>query len=525
MPESTIFVGREDERRTIHRLIAGREKAVICVKGRSKMGKTHLALKLLEELNEKPNTFCGFYRAEGPSKDPVYPFLDILRQILQAYDKKESAEKVERTIGQAFGSAVRERAGELVGAVVQDAMGSLFKQLTKHLDLSKTSETLGNILSDASDTWTTSAELSTMLAEHRPDVVRAFLQHCRSLAEAAASEDHFVFLFDQVEHESDGFWNFLMALARNLPERFYTVFTLNDEHDRGREFWQRHGAELAGEGTEEVDLPEFTLPELKTLIAAYSKPPKADATLEAARRVTGGRPYLLDSWIRSEDYDKNVVPEDDDRFKEYHRQRLFTCSEEARRMAKALALLPDALPGGLEDYRTCFGKESLDEVEELFGSLVSNRVFRRLPGKTWFVHEEMQDYVRENTDNEVKRELAEVIIRGILDMYPESSEEFSLYGLALAMLMCWTTNHEETLSLNLRWARHCLNRGDLISSRFFYQNACNAVTLLGDREQEITILDEMSQVLESLHELNDDRDFYYQKHHLYSAPQAKEWLE
>ncbi|MDA2916423.1 ATP-binding protein [Nitrospinae bacterium AH_259_B05_G02_I21] len=54
MPESMIFVGREDELEAIHRLISEREKAVICVKGRSKMGKSYLVKQIDNELTDKP---------------------------------------------------------------------------------------------------------------------------------------------------------------------------------------------------------------------------------------------------------------------------------------------------------------------------------------------------------------------------------------------------------------------------------------------------------------------------------------
>ena len=53
----------------------------------------------LEELTEKSSVFCGFYRAEATIEDPTYPFLAVLRQILQAYGKTEPAQKVEKTIG------------------------------------------------------------------------------------------------------------------------------------------------------------------------------------------------------------------------------------------------------------------------------------------------------------------------------------------------------------------------------------------------------------------------------------------
>ena len=113
-----IFVGREEEREKIHGLIAEREQAIFCIKAPSKMGKTHLANKLLEELSEKSSVFCGFYRAEATIEDPIYPFLDVLRQILQTYDNTEPAEKVEKTIGRAFGAAARDRAGEFLGAIL-----------------------------------------------------------------------------------------------------------------------------------------------------------------------------------------------------------------------------------------------------------------------------------------------------------------------------------------------------------------------------------------------------------------------
>lgn len=484
MPEPMIFIGREDELEAIHWHISEREKAVICVKGRSKMGKTHLALKLLEELSEEPNVFCGFYRAEGAVEDPIYPFLEVLRQILQAYDKKESAEKVEQTIGRAFGSAVRERAGELFGAVVQDALGSLFKQLNKHLVTSSTTKAFSNIISDASKTWTTSAELSTMLAEHKPAVLTGFLHFCRNLAESASPEDRFVLFFDQVEHTSDVFWDFLLALARNLPERFYPLFTLNDEHDRGVEFWKKHGAELSSYGTQEMGLEGFSLDELRDLIDKHNKPPKDLGTLEAARKVTGGRPYFLVSWIRSEDYDKGVVPKDEKSFQQYHRQRLRACPEEPIKMAKALALLPDALPGGLEDYRTCFGKESLEEVEGLFDSLLQHGIFRRLPLKIWFIHEEMQEFIRDDMDPVVRKDRANDLIEGLQAVDPENLEPLSTYSLLAATVLTWTENHRKTYTLNSMWGRFFYSFSDYLAAWDHYQRALLAAEALDEKKKQ-----------------------------------------
>jgi len=474
-----IFIGREKERETIHRLIAERDRAIFCIKAPSKMGKTHLALKLLEELNKEPNTFCGFYRTEGPSTDPIYPLLDALRQIFDAYDKSESPEKVERTIGRAFTAATRNKAGELLGAVVQDAMGSLVKQLTKHLDLSKTTKTLRTILSDASETWTTSAELSTMLAEHKQPVVSGFLQHCRNLAEFADPEDRFVFLFDQVEDDSDLFWDFLIALARNLPERFYLGFTLNEEHDRGIDFLKEHGAELSSHATQEIGLEGFTLDELRDLIAAHKKPPKDLGTLEAARRVTGGRPYLLNAWIDSDDYDQGVVPEDEGRFNAYHRKRLLACPEETRRMAKALSLLPAPLPSGLEDYRDCFRKTSQDEVEELVETLVQHGIFRRFPQETWFVHEEMQTFIREDMDQAIRKDRAKALMEGLQALDHNLMEGTSPYSLLAAAVLPWTDDYENAYKLNAQWGNIFYNLSEYLSAWEHYQRAVKAAEVLG----------------------------------------------
>ena len=91
MSEPMIFVGREDERETIHRLIAERDKVVICIKGRSKMGKTHLVEKVRQEMAKRPHIYSTLHPFRSTQEDAIFPFISSLGELVRGAEAKEGA--------------------------------------------------------------------------------------------------------------------------------------------------------------------------------------------------------------------------------------------------------------------------------------------------------------------------------------------------------------------------------------------------------------------------------------------------
>ena len=373
MTEPTIFVGREEERKTIHRLIAERDKVVICIKGRSKMGKTHLVKKIHEELADEPHIFATSYQFRSKLEDAVFPFAASLGELVRGAETKEGTVDKARRLVQALAAEPTKTALRMAGAAYRAGKAGILNKMKEYFQYEEIVEEAASILEETLQQAGKFPELDELLAQARPAVISSYLGLLENLSDHADPEDRYVFLFDQIEHAPEAALEFLMTLVRELPPRCFLLFSLNIEHPHGGEIWGENQSEFQANDVEVLEVEPLGQEEIQALIRARGKVVPSLDLLHEAELATGGRPLSLDDWIQSDDFDKGIIRKDT-KFEAYQLERFAACSSEARRLAQALAMLPQAPPRGLKDYSTIFETSAL-EAEEWLKELVRQNIF------------------------------------------------------------------------------------------------------------------------------------------------------
>ncbi|MEE9519998.1 MAG: tetratricopeptide repeat protein, partial [bacterium] len=506
MSDPMIFVGREKERETIHQLIAERDRAIICVKGPSKMGKTHLMKKIHDELAEEPNLFSTTHQFRSTLEDALFPFVVSLGELISVADAKEGAVDKARRLVQALAAEPQKAALRLAGAASRAARAGILSQVQEYFQSEEFMVEGASILEETIQEAGKDAELDELLAQARPAVISSYLGLLENLSDHADPEDRFVFIFDQMEHAPELALEFLMTMVHELPPKCVLLFSMNIEHPRGSEIWSNKQSEFGAHDVEVMNVGPFGQDEIQALVRARGKVVPSLDLLHEAEQATGGRPLSLDDWIQSEDFDRGTIRKDK-KFGAYQLERLEACTHEASIFARSLALLPQPLGLGFKDYATLL-KTSTVEVEEWLKELVGQHLFSQAGGQYWFVHEEVQETILNDMDQAVKEEVAEDLIVGLKAIHPELIEEPSPYSLLAASVLPCTDDHETTFELNSRWGRFFYSISEFTAAWEHYKRALKAAESLGDRQMQSYCFNQLGLVFNFWGRPNEALDHY-----------------
>jgi tetratricopeptide (TPR) repeat protein len=446
MAEKTIkkdvFVGREEEIETIKNIIRDNPKANILISGLTGMGKTELCIRVKELLSQDNSIHCGSYRVESKLEDPVNPFLTALLEVFQSVTAKEKEKSKLTWFKDVLAKKVWEKRKDIGGAIAKDAVGTILKIIYEKIEFGETTSELAEILKDASSEWTTKSTLEKLLLENKEAVIISYLMLLREISEQSPSGHRFVLILDQVEIGSEFFQEFLKSIARNLPDKFYLIFALNNEVTEGVEFLNNHKADLIFFKTKLVELEGLNNLEIRQLIEEIRGVYKTPDVVEKARRLSDGRPLMIIQWINTKDFDLSIIDEEKFRLYGYYIDSLKTIGNKAKMLATILSILPFPLKAGIIDYAGIMGIE-YSECFELLEELQNRNIFRKYPGGYWFNHDLIKEYIFDNTDNAIKKDIALRAINYLKKKYTSTikSNELSELKTSYVALLSFTNDY------------------------------------------------------------------------------------
>ncbi len=496
--KKNVFVGREEEIRTIKNLIKKESKANMLISGLTGMGKTELTIRIKELLSHDKLIHCGSYRVESKLEDPVNPFLVALFEVLESITRRTPAKTKLKWLKNIFAEDVWKKTKGIGAAVAKDGLSSILKNLKEKVEIGKTSSELERILKDASSVWYSKSTLDKLLVENKPAVINIYLGLLRQISEQSPNGHKFVLIFDQVENTSEVFQEFLKSIARNLPDKFYLLFALNHEVKEGVEFLNQHRADLMFFKTKPVELEGLTNLEIRRLIEEMRGVYKTPDEVEKVRRLSDGRPLMIIQWINSTDFDISVIDEEKLSLYGYYGDNLNATGSEAKKLATILSLLPLPLKGGLEDYAGIMGIRNF-ECEELLGKLESKNIFRRFERVCWFSHELIKEYVFNNTDDAIKKDSALQIINYLKKKYKRqiTAPPLTTTQTVYAQLLPFTEDYQTSFDQNYDLGQyHYWISAYEIAKRHF-ENALEASEHLKDQSKLGHLLDYLGLVYQA----------------------------
>ena len=494
--KKNVFVGREEEIRTIKNPIKKESKANILISGLTGMGKTELCIQLKKLLMQDDRIHCGRYRVLGNSEH-VHPFLLALSEVFESITQKQPVKSKLKWFSNVLFPEVWKKKKDIGSSILKDGIGTIVKNLIEKIEVSETTSTLVDMLKDASSEWSVKSTLDELLRDKKEAVFTSYWRLLVEISEQSPDGHKFVLIFDQIENASELFQEFLISVARNLPDKFYLIFALNSEVDAGVEFRDKHGVDLLFFETKEVELPGLNVREINDLIEKIRGVHQTPDVLEKVRKASGGRPFFIIPWINSEDFDLSVIDEKKKLYG-YYANNLNAAGSDAKKLATVLSLLPLPLKGGLEDYAGIMGIRNF-ECEELLGKLESKNIFRRFERVCWFSHELIKEYVFNNTDDAIKKDSALQIINYLKKKYRRRIEASKLTDerSTYAKLLPFTGDHKASFDKNFDLGQYQYNISAYETAKEYFENALTAAQQLKDKKKVSNVLNEIGLIYDA----------------------------
>jgi len=484
--DKPIFVGRVNEIRDIKDFISDHDKGIVIIKGHTDMGKTALSEELERHFDNEDGVYCGRHRIEF-SNEPVRPLLLVLAELIGQLSKDEK--------GGGLQLAKDILTHEINWSQGMEVGKAFIKDFASALKLKGTFEKVTDIAGEAVEDESITAKTSGLLAEHKESVRATFIRLLKTISEKSSSDCRFVSIIDQVEYADNVLWEFLVDAARSLPERFFLVLTVNHEKREGQMFLDDHEAELQNLDPYIKELEGLTDDDIKELIKIKRGVRKTPAEIADVRRITGGRPLLLISWIDSEEFDKSVIDERIKKYDGFFKKKLEILSKDANKLAVMLSILPMPMPAGLEDYAMLMDT-NLQECQNHIKELVRRGVFKGDWRGCWFDHELIKDYIVDNTHSAIHKQNAEKIMKIITERYPDSlniSKELPLYSV-VAHLLSHTENYKNCIDYNLELGKVYFSTSSYVLALESLKKTLIASKKSTDRKNEGTSLNNIGLV-------------------------------
>ncbi|MGB8657858.1 MAG: tetratricopeptide repeat protein [Candidatus Zixiibacteriota bacterium] len=504
-----VFVGREDEIKRIKNILKDNPKANILISGLTGMGKTELCMQVKNLLSQDNFIHCGSYRVESKLEDPVNPFLTALLEVFQSVTTKEKEKSKLKWFKDVLAKKVWEKRKDIGGAIAKDAVGTILKILYEKLELGETTSELSEILKDASSEWATKSTLEKLLIENKEAVITTYLRLLRQISEQSPDGHKFVLIFDQVENTSEVFREFLKSIARNLSEKFYLVFALNDEIPAGVQFLNEHKADFIFFKTQQVELKGLSNLEIRQLIEEMRGVYKTPDVVERARKLSDGRPLMIIQWINSKDFDLSIIDEEKFRLYGYYEDNLNSVGIKAKKLATALSLLPFPLKGGLSDYAGIMGIRNFECREQLH-ELESKNIFRSYDDLCWFSHELIKEYVFDNTPDAIKKDFALQIISYLKKKYKRqiAAPPLTTPQTIYAQLLPFTSDYQASFDQNFDLGQYHYNISAYQTALTHFQNALESAQHLKGKKKISTALNEIGLIYDAWGKYDQAIEYY-----------------
>ncbi|MFQ5585927.1 MAG: tetratricopeptide repeat protein [Thermodesulfobacteriota bacterium] len=487
--DKPIFVGRTDELQAITDFIHSRDSGVVIIKGHTDMGKTALSEELARCLENENGAYCGHHCIEF-SDEPARPLLLVLAALIgqMSRDEKHGGLKLAKEI---LTYDISWSQGKEVSKV-------LFKDIVGALRLKGTYEKVVDIAEEAVEDASVTATVSGLLAEQKESVRAAFIRLLKTIAEKNDRECRFVLIVDQVECGEDVLWDFLVDAARSLPRGFYLVLTVNHEKKKGEMFFDRYRGTLQNLEPLDMELGGLTRGDIESLIEIKQSVHKTPGEVEEVRRLTGGRPLLVLSWIDSEEFDRSVIDKRIVKYDSFFEEKLASLSNDAYSLAAILSILPMQLPGGLEDYAILMEMD-MQECHGLVRELRKYGIFKRDQRECWFDHDLIKEYIVRVVDQPVHKVNAGKVLNFLSERYPDSldiTKNLSLYSFR-ASLITYGEEYKQCIDDNLSLGDNYYRTSSYVSALESYLKALAASRRGHDRKNEGTTLNNIGLVYRS----------------------------
>jgi tetratricopeptide (TPR) repeat protein len=507
--KKNVFVGREEEIETIKSVIKEEPKANILISGLTGMGKTELAIRIKELLNQDDLVHCGSHRVESKLEDPVNPFLVVLAEIFGSITTKETTKSKLKWFTNVFAKKTWEKRKDIGMAIVKDGLGTILKNVKEKVEIDDTTSTLTDILKDASSEWSTKSTLEKLLVENKEAVVTSYLRLLRQISDQSPNGHKFLLILDQVENTSEVFQEFLKSIARNLPDKFYLIFALNNEVPEGVDFLNEHKADLMYFKTNPVELEGLSNLEIRQLIEKTRDVYKTPDEVEKVRQSSDGRPLWIVQWINSKDFDNWVIEKEKLRLSGYYEENLTASGPEAKKLARVLSLLPFPLKQGLSDYA---GIMEIDNsvCDEWLYRLESKNIFRKYQEGCWFSHGVIKNYISENMDEALKKEYVLQIINYLKRKYKQEIEAPRITDLksVYTELLPFTDDYQTSFQQNHDLGMYHYSISSYHTAKEYFENALEAANRLKDQRKEGGSLNNIGEIYRAWGKYDQAIEYY-----------------
>ena len=476
------FVGRERELDYFSDfLTAGdKENGVFVVIGERGIGKTALMKEIYTRVRQSGDELIGFYRLFGKTATHT-PFVEALADLLSTVEEEGKAEgKATFThIGATIVEVFKRRKSGLTKSVLKD--------VAKNLKFDETVNFLEQIWDETKEIPVIELAEET-LAQHKQEFIVFYLDLLGALA--LKTNKRIVVMIDQFELATLSSVDFFMSLVRGLPQCVYVVASFK----KGEEprHYEAIEPDLRYEGSRIVELNGLSEDEIGDWIRKERGIDLLKPELKKIRRASGGFPIILNAWIsQSEELNPDELTGDLKRsLFTFYAKRMDGADAKAQVFARKLSVLLQPLT--LEEYARLVNEAGFtrEDGDNCIRKLIQAQIFSKDTDR-WFVHELMQEYVRdENMGEELMRSYHENAARFFEERFNharEAGEEMDfITGLGCAYHFHHAGLSKSSFDHNSTLAEFCYATGLLDIAEDCYVRAIEDARKL-EMEEDVAI--------------------------------------
>ena len=479
------FVGRKEIIKEIEGFIYGGGRVAL-ITGDHLIGKTELLMELDRRFKDEPHRPAAFYRLE--SKAEVFlPFLRAAAILMNALIVRGREQQAEDKSAKFFKEIVSKEYLCAAGVAVGQQLAGLIKA-------DKVAEAIRGAIKKASQKVSISKSLDVMIVDLERPAMEVFRELLNRLAGIARPEDKLILMLDQVEKGGDKFRQLLGEVAVNLPVPVCLIVGVNTEMESGRNIFRDIEPEVKAKWHKQYvkhKLPGLTVDEIDDLVRARKEIELERHFLIQVKRRSHGVPGFIIPWIDSDDFaNKRIEALDEHKtmLDGYYEQMIGALDLDSRRVAEAMSLISQPLPGGLKDIGDIFKKDE-DWARAQEDKLVRAGVFRRFAGQddAWFAHELLNEYVRNRWDPENQRDRKKhaQAIRQLLDAKCGDRLDVEVdpaFFTDYVSLLEWAGTADERGQKNIKLGQYYYRVAEYDAARACFENALVAAEEDGNRE-------------------------------------------
>jgi tetratricopeptide (TPR) repeat protein len=490
-----VFIGRENEIKQLFSNICS-AKSITLIRGEFGIGKSSILdefyKRLKKDEHQKNALFIGYYDGESAliteSQSLIYPFNIVLGSLLKGAN--ESEQFSERTasnltrLQRAIIKFAKEQGKEMAEAIIED--------VARKAGLENVLKVSRGLLSAFRSQKSSLMLAEDYLSKYKEDALHSYLGILQSIADEF-KERSFVLIFDEIESTGKASIDFLLNLAKFLPDRFHIVVSINTvnigpsttsklyEDIKDKLIEHLNGNELAIEGLSAEDIGKWI-----KRIRGISLPLMPD--LQRIKENSAGLPLLLDEWItKSNDLKYEEIRRDHlcDHVLEHERD---LNDDDLINLYKISVLIQPLKDVNLARYLQI---NNIDLLRPFTKKLIERRIFDEK--YRWFRHE----LIRRCFEDDLAVEEKTRYHNKAADFYRDLSKEkknsrmpssgYEIF-IAYAYHLHNAGSYEESYIENTKLARHAAYIGDLDLAERSYTMAIDDAQHLHHHEEEMKCL-------------------------------------